>query len=337
MRADTYATLLLLVAACESRGEPHALPSRHASPTKIEPVSSAQPAAPAIALAPEVLAWLRDGAVTDERFARRTLYSWTTTETAERMRRERRFFDDNQMPEGPTAYVQWLEHVASKPRATGKLARLLLGHPDLSRRRYAWSRPWATRLGLGTRDYGDQLVRVELDPNAIVGRFDPEGSPIWRFQDLDHREIPLGRALAEPHRIAAVLHVHRGEPSYREFVLCNPSMLSAWSLGTAEIANVLATDAERALEMAAQNLPEIFAHGEFLPEDAALIAAALAFHVGHYEPTQKNLTRIAERLEASEQRGAALEEHPRIAFSHNAVPKIVAVRELPPRLFAVDV
>lgn len=336
MRAEECATLLILLAACESRGEP-ARGDVSASRSEPAALSSAQPAAQNIVLEQAVLAWLRDAAVTDERFARRTLYTWTTSETAERMRKDRRFFDDNQMPEGATAYVQWLEHVASKPRATGKLARLLLGHPDLGRRRYAWSRPWATRLGLGPRDYGDQLVRVELHPNAIVARFDPEGAPIWRFQDLDHREIPIGRVLADPHRLAAVLHVHRGEPRYREFVLCNASMLHVWSLGTPEIAEVLAKDAALARAMAAQDLPEIFARQEPLTGDAALIAAALAFHVGHYEPTQKNLTRVAERLEISAQRGDAFWEHPRVAFRHNAVPKIVEVRRLPPRLFAVDV
>jgi hypothetical protein len=37
---------------------------------------------------------------------------------------------------------------------------------------YAWTRPWPTRSGLAEHDYPDQLIRVVLSPDAVIGRSD---------------------------------------------------------------------------------------------------------------------------------------------------------------------
>jgi hypothetical protein len=329
MRSES--ALLLLLAACETQPAERVESS---VATAVAPVmggaavTSSQPIT-SVALDPPVRAWLRDTAVADQRVARRTLFSWTTVGSANMMRKTGRLLDDNAMPEGVPVYVQWLEYVAGQPRATGQLARLLLGHPDLKRRRYAWSRPWPTRIALGPRDYGDQLIQVELSPRAVFAVFDPQGAPIWRVYDLDHREVPLGRLLAEPDRLAAILHVQRGEPRYRELVLCNESMVESWSLATAEVQQVIAEDARQLRALARSGLPELL-QSDRLDGDAALITAALAFHVPVYEPTPANMEYIASRLDEARQVGAPFSFQPELQFSHNAVPDIVRVRRLPP-------
>ena len=152
---------MLLLGACDqasgARVESGAAPGAPAAPTStaltantdpadkpaLEQGASAPPSTPAPALAPEVVDWLRGASVREASFARGVLYSWTTPETAARLRKTAELFDDNQLPDGPTPYVRWLEHIASRGDPSGQLARALLGHPDLRTRRYAWPRPFA--------------------------------------------------------------------------------------------------------------------------------------------------------------------------------------------------
>jgi hypothetical protein len=323
--------LTALCAACDD-GLASAAPEPAAhvemrAPDAVEPVDAPTEVAPAPTPAPsEALArWLAGATVTDDRFARRILYSWTSARTADRLRRDRELFDDAQMPEGPTAYVQRLEHAAARKDASGELARLLLGHPDLARRRYAWVRPWATRMGI-VRPYGDQLIEVVLAPDAIVGRFDPSLPEPWAFRDLDERPIPLARVLADPSRIAAILHVREdGEPHFREYVLCNESAIDSWSLAVPSIEEVLVEDAAAVRELAAladAGVPDDY-------EDAR------AFFVEHYAATKAGLEAIAAELDASRQRGRPLRVRPRRAFRPDAAPGLVHVREVPPRIIPI--
>lgn len=344
-KTSTHASALamLLLGACDQSGPartdsndtaapPAAGPSAPAAPdtpnTAAKRESAPAPAA-AGSLAPELVDWLQGAGVTETSFERGVLYSWTSPETAARLRKTNELFDDNQLPQGPTAYVRWLEFIAARSDASGSLARALLGHPDLRRRRYAWPRPFATRLGLGPRDYGGQLIRVELDPRAIIGRFNPESRDVWSFRDLDGRAVPLARALAEPGRIGAILHVRDGaagtEPRYREYVLCNESMITSWSLATPAIASAIAEDIEKLRALAAA-APLQGAH-------ARAFAAAQAFYVPHYEPTRDNLEAAARALEASRQDGSPFTQRPSRRFNASAAPELVPVRRVPPRIF----
>jgi hypothetical protein len=326
--APTFA-LAIALGGCDEGRETSA-PEPQAA---VEPPAIATPTyAPTVIATPitptpsaELAAWLRDASVDEHSFARRVLYSWTSEKTATRIARERELFDDAQLPEGPTAYVSRLEYVASREDASGRLAKLLLGHPDLSRRRYAWVRPWATRMGL-LRPYGERLVAVTLRADAIVGRFDPSLDQPWLFHDLDEREVPLGRVLAEPQRIAAVLHIRGdGQPHFREYVLCNPTAIEEWSLATPEIATAVSEDTAALRELA--TLAE---HGEI-----AGYEDALAFGVEHYVATPDNLAAIAAALDASPQPGRAVRVEPRARFRSDAKPGIVNVREVPPRFVVV--
>jgi hypothetical protein len=328
------ALAMLLLGACDAYDQnggartDNPAPPASSTLTASSSSSDVAPASPAASLAPEIVDWLRGASVTEASFERGVLYSWTTPETAARLRKTSELFDDNQLPSGPTAYVVWLEHIASRRDATGQLARALLGHPDLRRRRYAWHRPFATRLGLASRDYGGQLIRVELDPRAIIGRFNPESREVWSFRDLDGRPVPLARALAEPGRIGAILHVREGkgdEPRYREYVLCNEAMIAAWSLATPAVAGAIADDIKK-LNALAEAAP--------LTGDLERVySETLAFHVPHYRPTRENLAAAARALSDSQQEGAPFTVRPTRKFDAAAAPSLVAVRKLPPRLF----
>jgi hypothetical protein len=328
MRTPTLALVAALVGCDEGRetatptipSPPAEAVQVDAAPAMPEPDAVSEPIAPQPSAELEV--WLRDASVDEHSFARRVLYSWTSQTTATRIARERELFDDAQLPEGPTAYVQRLEHVASRDDASGRLAKLLLGHPDLARRRYAWVRPWATRMGI-VRPYGERLIAVTLRADAIVGRFDPSHDRPWLFHDLDGREVPIGRVLAEPWRIGAILHVRAdGQPNFREYVLCNESAIEAWSLATPEIAETIRADATAMRELAT------------LPVQPGY-ADALAFEVEHYEATPEHLVAIADALDASPQPGKRVRIEPRTRFRKDAELGIVNVREVPPRFVTV--
>lgn len=327
------ALVLLMLGACDPKSRP---PDDSASiEAPQNPAEAAEPGLgnghparpPASVLAPEALSSIQGAGITEASFARGVLYSWTSTATAARLRRTAEIFDDNQLPEGPTPYVRWLEHIASRDDASGQLARALLGHPDLRRRRYAWPRPFATRLGLGARDYGDQLLRVELNPRAIIGRFNPASREVWTFRDLDGRPVPLARALADPSRIGAILHIREGgadESGYREYVLCNESMIASWSLATPAIASAIAEDIKM-LDALAKAAP-------LTGELERMYIAARAFDVPRYEPTLENLEAAGRALAASRQEGPALIVRPTRRFDVMAAPALVSVRRVPPRL-----
>lgn len=333
-RPPLEVTLALVLAACEQASLN--APAHEPGPTPAAPVSAAttqteravEPApAAAVALAPlpeDVAGWLADAAVHDDAFARGVLYSWTSAETVARMVEDRALFDDNELPEGPTPYVQALEYVASREDTSGRVAKLLLGHPELARRRYAWSRPWATRLGL-RRSHGDQLIEIVLRPEAIIGRFDPNASQPWAFVDLDQRPVPLARVLAEPGRVAAIFHVQtNSEPAFREYLLCNEAALASWSLATEDIAATIAEDA-RMVRALAQLEPGRLEH------DAGYYEA-LAFVPEHYRPSPDSFRALATALEGSSQRAEALRVVPGHRFDAAAAPRLVRVRQLPPRI-----
>jgi len=180
--------------------------------------------------------------------ARRELYSWTTDEQAAALRRDRVLFTTvEQKGLGPGyafAFLSQLAIGATDPQQQ-QLANVLNG--DLfSKKRYAWSEPWATRLGWPGEDYGSNLLRIVLKPEAwlviVTGG-------LLSVTDLDNRPVAISEALLHPERIGAVYYVRDassggpvcngsflgGNNGYREFILGNLAMVDEWSIGTQEI------------------------------------------------------------------------------------------------------
>src|SRR5690606_12192454 len=114
--------------------------------------------------------------------------------------------------------------------------------------RYAWTNPWAPRIGPEGEDYGDRLVRLVWRDDAWVVVRD-SGGRIIEVIDRDGNSVPDASVAASPERIAALYFARTevngsplcstfsGETSggYREFIVGNADMLEEWSIGTLEI------------------------------------------------------------------------------------------------------
>jgi hypothetical protein len=291
------------------------------------------------AIDPRIAAALAEAAVTDTAFARRTLWSWTSIEQSQTLRREKKILLPTELPDGPTPYVELLEKIAQGNGAYADLARLLAAHPSLRLRRYAWTRPWPTKRGLADRDYGDQLVRVVLSPRAVIARFDPSRPDVFELHDMDERPVPIGEIVANPSRLAAVLHVRTNDTpvAHREYVLCNESMIAEWSLATDDVRAAIAADRALVNELAARPIAQEPASPRWrgIPSGAALFGASLAFDNDRYRATPENMNAIEAALASAEQRGAPLTVTPTASFAFDAVVPRVTVRRVAPRVARV--
>lgn len=311
--------VLAVVTAC---GPPPAS-DPPAPPVAAEPAPA--PAATAPATDP-ALAPLAARAVHDDAFARAILYTWTTAEQAAALRRSRRLLVAGADQGEPSPFVRALRRLAARGDAD---AALLLDHPGLARRRYAWPSPFATVLGLGARRYGDVLVRIELDRGAVLALFRPAAAAPFAFVDMSGRPVDPADARADPGRIAAVYHVRDGpddEIAFREYVVINESRVAAWSLSTPE----LDADVDAELAVIEQLRTGPFGH---LPRDAVVAPAApawaaaparptaldrwhaaLAFDNLRYRPTPGNLADIVAALRARDRAGPPLTVRPDMPF-----------------------
>ena len=283
-----------------------------------------------LVVSPDVRQTLEAAAVTHDAFARRVLYTWASAAGAAKIRAEKRLL----LPtEAEGYFVKQIDALAAAGTATAEIARLLASHPSLSARRYAWTRPFATRVPLSDHPYGDVLIGVVLKPNAIVAHFE---AGEFRFADLDGNSVPLGHVLADPSRLAAVYHVathpESGAP-FREFVLCNESMIAEWSMHTPELARVLEADLRAVRALATLGLPNEPASegweraGERVED---LFTASLAFDTPRHRPTKENLDALAVLLdEAGRDVGEPLTVTPTATFQITG-PRPPAVPPLPP-------
>lgn len=167
---------------------------------------------------------------------RRILYTWTTSAQIDELRKTRQLLSRTESPTKGRSRFDLLLEASQAP------ASRLLRQPGLSKRRFAWSNPWATRLGWGKDEtYGDQLIRVTLREGALIGIFDASLPEPWRFADLDNNPVAMAQALSTPERIAAVYHVWRPAPddrqglAFREYVLVNEAMIQQWAYGTSDL------------------------------------------------------------------------------------------------------
>lgn len=215
----------------------------------------AAPARSPLCAAPPLTA-LRADALAPDRFARRVLYTWTTAEQADGLRRGGALLTRSASPtHGRSMYDVVLERLAAQRIPEAQLLR----RPRFRRARFAWHAPWATRRGWEGEEYGEHLVRVTLRPTAWVVRMSWRGE--YDATDLAGTPVPMATVLAHPERIGAVFFVQNGSPSdgsyapippgdrghHREYVLPNESMIESWELDTATVGN----DVDHAVETVA--------------------------------------------------------------------------------------
>jgi hypothetical protein len=307
---------LLLGTGCDREPPPRA------------PASSAAVASAAIARPDESLRrLLAESAVYHTRAARRVLYSWTTGDQVTSLRTSRTLLTRDGSPDrGLGLYATLLGRRAD----AGDPVASMLQHKGFVRLRFAWTNPWATCCGSDGVPYGDRLIRIELRPDAWIGRIDT-AMLTWRFFDLDDRPVSTASVLAHPERLAAVYFVQVPEAErhrdanlagmsplgHREFVLCNESMIASWSVGTREIRNAV-DDAISVVLLASEWVSRdagVVAPPLVANWNAAVVArswtrpdplgtvrslyeASLAFPWGGYHPDSAALATLSARLRA---------------------------------------
>jgi hypothetical protein len=299
------------------------------------------PAPPSLpAASPELLQRLRASALGGDRYARHILYTWTTREQAASIRTHRRIINRRSTAARFALFDMRLKALGEDP-----IAALLRGDA-LRWRRFAWVSPWATSLGWGSR-YGDELLGIELAVDAIVGRLDSLAPEPWSFVDVAGARIPMKEVLAHPERLAAVHHLWRGtdeahtstlEDAFREYVLCNESMIARWEIATPALRDRLSADAETMRLLAAyfteveaaapaslrgwnQHVARnVWAHTPSRDDAIMLFEACLAFPIETYVPTAATAQTVAKALEdAIRAQGKPLEHRPRVRFGDKPV------------------
>lgn len=299
-------------------------PARDEAPAPLPvPHAPANPPGPAAPLeAPP--ASRDDASVHHQAFARRVLYTWTTPAQIDALRRSRRLLVADSDVGERSPYLRALDRLAG----THPLAAILRDHPGHRRRRYAWTSPLATTLGLGERRYGDALIRIDLTDDALVVGFRPHAAEPFVLEDMSGEPVDLAVALADPGRIAAVYHVRDGPDdavAFREYVVCNESRIAAWSVATPELrarvdADIALLEALRRdlahLPAAAVRSPAtaVWAAAPDRPTPLDLWHARLAFDNERYRPTPANLAAIIAALRDYDPAGEPLIHRPDAAF-----------------------
>lgn len=184
----------------------------------------------------DALTFLESPAVTrDRRLAsgvRFRLYSWTTREQAEEMRRTKVLLSRTESPEhGPSMYDVAMQNAADH----GDSVAALLRKEGFQKARFAWTSAWATRMAWPGESYGDVLLAVDVRAGAYVAKRDPAAGT-WDVVTTDGTAVGIAELLAHPERLGAVLFESDGTggaPAYREFVLCNEAQIESFSFGMA--------------------------------------------------------------------------------------------------------
>lgn len=255
------------------------------------PACGHPPASPAVlhaeserAVDPAVL-W--EHAPTESDYARRTIYTWTTPQQVADLERGGKLLVREESPEHGASYFEQYVHILAE---RGDPVALLLDTTTFAKSRFGWTHPWATRLGFGDESYGDQLIRVTLRPEAYVLHIHDNFQP-FEAVTMTGEPVAIDEVVAHPERIGAV---YFGTVTYREYVLCNESMIESWAVGTADVS------AEIARESAA--LDELARRVKAAPDDLEVVKqlySALAFSANGFSTTEPRLHLLAKTMRAS--------------------------------------
>ncbi len=183
------------------------------------------------------------------------IFSWTTADQVAELRSNSVLFSHSEragLGRG-TVFDQLAVYAANRSGNDSALAKLL-GEQLFKTARFGWTNPWATRMGWPGEQYGDQLLRIELRPEAWIVYFDGNSLSV---SGADHQSISIDQALATPERIGAIYFENSAGPAasscvgtfgllggggFREFVLGNIAMVKQWSLATADIQQKIESD-----------------------------------------------------------------------------------------------
>jgi hypothetical protein len=301
-------SLGLSVAGCNSRQESTStLPNTAQVPPKKEEAPNVNREAIANAAQYAIAPYTVD----KKQFAKRVLYTWTTNEQITELRAKQVLLTRSESPQfGPSGFDQ---RVADERGANYEMTELLQ-RPQLSMRRFAWVTPWATMMGFQGESYGSQLIRITLKEEALIASYTPRDDLHWDLFDLNNQRVPREILDDHPERLAAIYYEAEGKDgalSYREYVLCNESMIETWEYSTTSLLAEFSGSEE-----ALRKLIEWAKVAPDPAEVARFFDATRAFPVKPYTAEVANLEALADLLLVQKgSQGEALTIKPALAFS----------------------
>lgn len=281
-------------------------------------------------------------AVTLPKIARRTLYTWTKTDQVEALAKDPTLLTRAESPEfGTSFFEQILDQRAKKNE---KLAQLLRSAP-FAKQRYAWTAPFATSRGIGGESYGNELIKMELKPDAWFAIV-KVSSPDITVVDMNDNPVKTEDVLANPQRLAAAYFVQdkpavgyaasmagpNDRVGYREYVVLNESMIASYSVGTPEIAAELETEIqvlEGLLRYLKTHTTQVNYFNKWMVEvtttrwtsppdlssPIATYEAAIAFADYDYHPDERSLGTLIETLRQRKLRDKPFQHEPKVGFA----------------------
>jgi hypothetical protein len=185
--------------------------------------------------------------------SQRLFYSWTTDDQVAELRAGGPLFSRSESPgKGRGVAMTQLAAYAAAGTLPEQTLAGQLASTVFAKLRFSWTNPWATLLGWPGETYGNQLLQVELKPEAWIAFFDAHGLSVY---DNQSKLVDIQTALASPERIGAIYFqsstdansgycgtFSQGGVAFREFVLGNIGMVRRWSLATPDIAQRLNDD-----------------------------------------------------------------------------------------------
>jgi hypothetical protein len=230
-------------------------------------------------------------AVDAENFARKTLYTWTSPNQINELRLRPILLTKSESETlGPSGFDK---RVQAERGANYEMTELL-AKPQLSLRRFAWTTPWATILGFQNEAYGNQLVKITLKDDALIASFTPGKSKHWDLVDLSNKSVDRDVLQEHPERLAAVYYEAQDEKGallYREYVLCNESMIERWEYATPDIITEMS-----AQEDALRKLIEWARVAKDPKEVESFFARTTSFPGRPYTASVEDLTALADLL-----------------------------------------
>lgn len=260
----------------------------------------------------------------------RVFYSWTTDEQVAELRSGGELFSRSERPGlgRGRLFDELVRYAEARSTPSQELASVL-AERTFAKARFAWPNPWATLLGLPGESYGNQLLRIELRPEAWIAVFDSDGLSVF---DGRGERVSDDDALATPERVGAIYYraeAGQGERycgtflagvAFREFALGNLAMVARWSLATPQIAERLERDVAELerfrIELGCRRLggPAEWADSltckwlgsQVDPDSLQNYEMALGLPNQLYWPSDENLQALIAALEVSKPSGAPL-------------------------------
>ncbi|HTL80583.1 MAG TPA: hypothetical protein VL651_02700 [Bacteroidia bacterium] len=189
--------------------------------------------------------------VTTENFARKELYTWTTAVQIDELKSGKALLSRSVSAKGDSSTFDLI--LSDTARYNSPVAKVL--RTDMfAKKRFGWASAWPTVMGWEGENYGDQLLKITLKDSAIIVEFSPFCDSLFRYVDINGKPLSEQYVVDHKNQIAAVYFCAAkigsrtmtrgtvGKPKkmnsaihYREYVICNESMIASWEYGTKNV------------------------------------------------------------------------------------------------------